>query len=103
MKAQIILGCEGHQDEGFYFCSGVSNNILDLEKVIGTSNYLDLIKYLDGVPKLFDSPCFKSHIISNTIYKIYEMGYIDDKKYKYISYFYNMHKRCGLFLKILPK
>lgn len=103
MKAHIVLGCEGRQDEGFHFCSGVTNNILDLESISFTDNYLNLIKYLDGVPKLFDNPCFKTHIISNTIYKIYEMGYIDDKKYKYIAHFYEMHKRCGLMMSIIPK
>jgi hypothetical protein len=98
MKAHMILGCEGRQDEGFHFCSGVSNIIIDLENIIASENYLELIQYLDNVPKIFDNPCFKSHIISNTIYKIYELGYISDKKYKYISHFYEMHKRCGLIL-----
>ena len=33
MKAKLILKCEGRQDEGFNFCSGVSNIIIDLEKI----------------------------------------------------------------------
>ena len=103
MKACIILKCDGRQDNGFVFCSGVSNVVLDLEKIQNTANYLDLIKYLDKVPKIFDKPCFKHHIIANAIYKIYEMGYISDEIYKYIAHFYQMHGHCGLILLCVPK
>ena len=103
MKAILTLGCEGRQDEGFHFCSGVSNVVIDLESISHTENFKNLILYLDKVPKIFDNPCLTSHIISNTIYKIYEMGYLTEIKYKYIAYFYDMHKRCGLILKVSLK
>lgn len=99
MKAVIILGCDGRQDEGFRFCAGVDNVILDLEAVSHTENYKNLILYLDKVPKIFDNSCAISNIISNTIYKIYEMGYLNEVRYKYIAHFYDMHKRCGLILR----
>ena len=103
MKAIIILKCEGRQDKGFHFCSGVENEILDLEKIEATENYIALIKYLDGVTKIFNEPCFKSHVISNTMYKLFEMGFIDEVKYKCFSYFYEMHKRCGVYIKVSLK
>lgn len=99
MKAKLVLNCDGRTDNGFRFCSGVANTILDLERIAHTDNYTGLIKYLDKVPKIFDGPCFNNNIITNTIYKIYELGYIDDVKYKYITQFYTFHGRCGLILR----
>lgn len=99
MKAVITLGCNGRQDEGFHFCSGVSNIIVDLEKITHTEGYKNLIIYLDKVPKIFDNPCFAGNTISNAIYKIYEMGYLPELKYKFIAHFYDMHKRCGLIMR----
>jgi hypothetical protein len=98
MKAIITLKCEGRQDKGFRFCSGVENEILDLEKIEIKENYIDLIKYIDRVTGIFDGPCFKLQVISNAIYKMFEMGFIDDLTYKYFSHFYEMHKKCGLIL-----
>lgn len=103
MKALVILGCEGRQDDLFRFCNGVDNIIIDLENINASPNFKELIKYLDTNTKIFDGPCFNNNIISNTLYKIYDMGYMDEKRYKYIFYFYEMHKRCGLILKCLPK
>jgi len=103
MKAVIILSCEGRQDKSFKFCSGVKNTILNLDGLEVTENYLDLIKYLDTTPEIFDRPCCKSHVISNAIYKIYELGYLDDELYARISDFYKFHNRCGLILSAKPK
>lgn len=103
MKAVILLICEGREDNGFRFCSGVENLILDLDGLETTENYLALIEYLNKVPKVFDRPCCKSHAVSNAIYKLWEMGYIDDELYKRVGDFYKFHHRCGLILKAKPK
>lgn len=103
MKAVIKLSCEGRLDKGFRFCSGVSNTILDLEGLNVTENYMGLIKYLDNISGVFDAPCCKSHVVTNTFYKIYEMGYIDDEIYARIADFYKFHNRCGLILSCEPK
>lgn len=95
--------CEGRKDNGFRFCSGVSNTVLDLEGLEYKENYLNLIKYLDQVSGIFDAPCCKTHIITNTIYKMYEMDFIDEELYLRITDFYKFHHRCGLILQILPK
>jgi len=84
--------------DGFHFCSGVENIILDLEKIEASPKYVDLIKYLDSVVKVFDGPCASNNIIGNALFKIYEMGYVDEKTHKFFSYFWDMHKRCGLIL-----
>ena len=98
MKAVIILKCEGRQDDGFRFCGGVDNIILDLEKAEQTEDYLKIINYLDKVTKIFDGPCLKPYVISNAVCKMQEMGYITEKMSKYFAYFFEMHKRCGLIL-----
>jgi hypothetical protein len=103
MKALVILGCEGHQQKGFHFCHKVENVILDLEKIEGSDDYFNLIQYLDSVVKLFEQPCGKQHIVTNAIYKFYEMGYVDDQIQEYVAHFYNMHKRCNLILFAKPK
>jgi len=103
MKAILVLGCEGRQDDGFKFCNGVSNTILDLEKINASDNYMTLIKYLDRVANLFINPCCDINIIGNTIYKLYELNYINEKTNNYYIHFYNLHKRCALILQILPK
>ena len=94
MKAVVVLFCEGRQDNGFVFCNGVKNIILDLEDIRAHNGYMDILDYLNNVVKLFDGPCFSLNVITNTIYKLYELGFIDETRYNYITHFYNMHKRC---------
>ena len=103
MKAIIILGCEGRQDSSFKFCSGVENIVVDLEVIVTSDDYMTLVEYMDKVVNIFNSQCYNSNIISNALYKMYELNFFDDTKYKYISHFYRMHERCGLTLKCLPK
>ena len=98
MKIIIVLGCEGYQENGFHFCNGIKNDVLDLEPLKGTKNYFQLIQYLDGTVKLFDGFCNKTSLISNAIYKLYELGYLDEKIHTSIGYFYSMHRKCGLLL-----
>ena len=99
MKCIITLSCEGRQDNNFNFCSGVKNIIVDLETIVTSENYLNLMEYMDKVVNIFNTPCFNSNIIINALYKIYELNFLDDKKYEYISHFYRMHEKCGLILK----
>ena len=103
MKAQLILRCDGRQQDGFNFCSGASNVIIDLDGLEWKTDYLTLIKYLAEVAKLFNGPSFNNSVISNTLYKAYALGFIEDQVYQYISHFYQLHLRCGLILEIVPK
>lgn len=99
MKCIITLSCEGRQDNGFRFCSGVENIILDLDGLEVTDNYLEIIEYLDNVTGIFDSPCCKSSVITNSIYKMYELNYLNEEIYTRVTDFYRFHNRCGLILK----
>ena len=103
MRAVLVLKCEGHTLDGFTFCTGVSNVILDLEAIEGTEGYVGLVKYLDSVVKVFDKPCVNANVISNALYKLYEMGYADEKAYKYYGFFWGQHKGCGLILEVVVK
>ena len=103
MKFTINLSCEGRQENGFKFCSGAENTILDLDEIINSEDYLKMLDYLDKVTKVFNKPCYTSNIISNALYKMYELNYFSEEQYKNISYFYRMHEVCGLILKCLPK
>lgn len=98
MKAILVLACEGRTDDGFQFCAGVENLLIDLEKITHTENYKALIQYLDRVPKIFDATCCNNNVITNTVYKIYELGYITEKRYKQIANFYKFHSYCGMVL-----
>lgn len=103
MKASLIIGCEGRTDNGFQFCAGVSNIVIDFETITHTENYKMFIQYLDRVPKIFDGVCCNQNIITNTIYKAYEFGYISEQRYKQIANFYKFHTYCGMVLEVKPK
>lgn len=99
----MILSCDGRQDNGFSFCTGTQNIILDFEKIIHTNNYEDLIKYLDSTSKLFEGICFNGNIIINTIYKIFELEYINEIFYKQIINYFQWHRQCGICLRLESK
>ena len=105
MRAWLVLGCDGHTDKdtGFCMCPSVENIILDLEKIRKTYHYLDFIRYLDRVPKLFNGVCAKPNLVTNAVYKAYEYGYMEERLYNFIGYFYKRHAHCGIILYIKPK
>lgn len=103
MKAVLVLGCEGRTEHGFHFCRGVENVVLDLEPIRAREDFKQLIEYLDRVPKIFDAPCCKSSIITNAIYKIYDMGFINQELYDKIGFFYKQHLYCGMVLRVRAK
>ena len=98
MKSILVLGCEGQQHNGFYLCHSVKNTILDLESIERSDDHFAVIKYLDQVVKIFDSPCNKYNVITNAIYKLYQMDIINEELYQSISYFYKIHAKCSLIL-----
>lgn len=103
MKAVLLFCCEGRVDNGFTFCSGVSNQLLDFEVITHTKNYRFLIEYIDQITKLFQGPCFDGNRIMNTIYKAYELEYLTDELYRRCVDLFQWHKRCGVYLKLQPK
>ena len=101
MKAILKLSCDGVTEDGFVICEKIENDIIDLERAALTKGYGELITYLDSVPKLFDGPCIcKTNTITNAIYKIYELGYITERRYNVISHFIKLHFKHGMILRI---
>ena len=103
MKCLMIMACDGRVDNGFRFCAGVSNVLLDFETLTHTPNYLTLIDYLDHTSHLFEGPCFNGNLIMNTIHKAYELEYLTDELYKRATHYYHFHKLCGPYLRLQPK
>lgn len=103
MKATLCLECEGFQYNGFYMCRAAKNIILDLEDIESLDNYFEIVQYLDHVVGIFNEPCNKYNIITNAIYKLYQMDVIGEELYKSISYFYKIHAKCSLVLSCEPK
>ena len=103
MEAVISIGCEGRQDSGFVFCRGAENIILDLDKHKYSENYSQLLEYIEKVAKLYEGPCCKQNVVMNALYKFYQLDYLSELQYKYISYFTQMHKMCGIILKVKVK
>ena len=102
MDAELHVGCEGYINEGFTFCKSIQNLLLDLSKIKHTDNYLTLIKYLDHI-KLFEKPCINSNVVLSCMYKVYELGYITENKYKLVCAFCQQHLRCCLKLELKAK
>jgi hypothetical protein len=103
MNAVLIMGCDGRTDDSFQFCSGIRNVILDFSKTTHTANYRTLIEYIDCTSKLFEGPCFSGNVIMNTVYKLYELGYVSEELYARITHAFQWHKRCGVYLMIEAK
>lgn len=103
MEALLFLRCEGFEKDDFKFCSGVENMILDLQKIEHTEKYIELIQYIDKIPKLFEKPCVNQNIVSNLLFKLYELEYADDKAHKNFALFLENHRRCGIIADIRIK
>ncbi len=100
MGRRVFLGCDGRTDKGFVFCVGASNMILDLALRQQSENYPQLMEYVERVARLFIKPRCEYNVIVNTVYKFFDLGYINDLQYKYITLFIQQHKACGLVLRI---
>ncbi len=104
IDAILVLGCKGHQDkEGFFYCQGVSNPILELKR-LNENNYQDLIVFFEKACGFFNSSvddynkCFN---ILNILYKKYKV--IDEDLLKKIQYYLHSHKLCQPYLILVMK
>ena len=104
IDAILVLGCKGHQDkEGFSFCCGVSNPILELKK-LNNQTHQDLVIFLDKACGLFNSSvddynkCFN---ILNIIYKKYKV--FDEELLNKIQYYLHGHKLCQPYLVLIMR
>lgn len=104
MKAYLVLGCNGHMDQGgFLNCSGIDNPILDIS-ALNKDKREDAVKFFNEVCGLFDGPIYdhnKSINIINMIYR--DKGLIEEDVLFKIQNFTRMHKACGLYLILIMK
>lgn len=98
MKAEIVLKCDGRIEDGFIFCSGVENVILDLEAAETNEKYLDLLDYLGKIVGIFHKSIIDTNIIGNVFYKMFEWEFISEKKYNNLFKLFHTHKMCGLLM-----
>ena len=104
MKAYFVLGCREYSDEdNFYYCNHISNIILDLQKVHKDKKE-EIINFFDYTCELFDKPTYdynKCVNIINLLYKTYEV--IDEDMLKKIQKFFQMYRKFGIYLMLVPK
>jgi hypothetical protein len=104
MDAFILLGCNGLTDaERFMYCNAVVNPIVDLSKV-PTDSAEKLEAFLDNACGLFESACYDYNKCINIVNFLYrQFSIIDEDMLHRIQGFLRMHKRCGLYIMLVPK
>lgn len=104
LKAYLVLGCRGHaEQDGFINCSGVSNPIIDLEKV-DEVKYDRIMHFFENACDLFDAPMYNSNKVSNTLNMLHrDYSAIPPSMLFNVQHFIRMHKKCGPFLILILK
>lgn len=104
IDALLILGCYGHKsEEGFLYCNGISNPIIDLAE-LSDLDYEKIIKFFEDTCGLFDSPVdsyVKCSNILNMLYRVYKV--INEDTLKNIQYYLHMHKQCRPYIVLLMR
>jgi ABC-type uncharacterized transport system fused permease/ATPase subunit len=104
LKAYLVLGCREFFDEdNFYYCNHISNAIVDLQK-IDKDIKEEVLNFFDYTCNLFDKPTYdynKCVNIVNMLYKKYEL--ISKDMLIKIQKFFQMYKRFGIYLMLVPK
>lgn len=93
LNAELRLACDGRTEEGFSFCCGMDNLVLDLCEATNST-----LEYLDKVTNIFNEKCFNYNKIASTLFKLHSEGLISEKKYNIIYDFHTLHRKCGLYL-----
>ncbi len=100
----LILGCYGRKEDGFTLCPAAENRIL---KVDDSLSYIDEIwSYLESVG-LLDKPLININAVRNLIFRMQERfdqkikRLWSEKDFNTIERFMQMHKPCGLYIRLL--
>jgi len=100
----LVLGCFGRKEDNFELCPGVENRILKLDDSLV---YIDEIwDYLEAV-KLLDKPVINLNAIRNIVFRMQDKydqkirKLWSEKEFHMIERFINMHKQCGLYMKLV--
>jgi hypothetical protein len=104
LGAYLVLGCNGQtSSDGFVFCSGIENAILDLD-TFASDEYDMLINFFDNACDLFSSPMNDHNKCVNTLSLLYKNynGY-NQKRLLQVQSFIKQHKDCGIWLSLVLK
>ena len=97
----LILGCQDFKDEsGFFYCSHLSNIILDYN-LLPEESKSKVISFLLDSCELSKRPCYDYNKVANIIkylYNKYEV--IDEQLLPKIQMFFKLYKNFGIYLKI---
>lgn len=99
-KIKLILRCDGKSDERVVLCSSTKTVVLHLHELRHKEDYVQLLDYLDKVSKVFDGSQFNNNIIVNTLHKIHQLGFLEEKRYKILISWFYMHRPCGIILEL---
>lgn len=104
LKAYLVLGCNSFtSSDGFVFCHGVQNPIIDLTK-FPEEKYSELVDFFDNACDLFNRPINDYNKCVNTLsflYKKYDA--YDQKMLSNIQTFVKNYKDCGIWLSLVLK
>ena len=100
----LVLGCYGRKEDSFTLCPSAENRILKLDDSLV---YIDEIwDYLEAV-KLLDKPVINLNAIRNIVFRMQDeydqkiKKLWSEKEFNMIERFINMHKQCGLYMKLV--
>lgn len=99
----LILGCFGNIDDGFINCRACENRILLINPKL--FYYNEILDYLDNCG-LFDKAIFDLNAIRNIIrvmqdkFEQVKKRLWHEKEYKKFDKFIQVHRDCGLYLKL---
>jgi len=104
LRVYLILGCQEYKDEdGFYYCSHLSNVILDLQKISGDDT-AEIINFFEYTCELFDKPCYDYNKVVNIVNYLYKKyNVISEELLRKMQKFFLMYKKFGIYLILVPK
>lgn len=103
IQACLLLQCSGYTNKCFVHCAGISNPIIDLEK-INDDNYDTIIDFFDSACNLFNCPVTDYNACSNILnllhktYNAYDVTTLNN-----IQLFIKNHKYCKISLSLVLK
>lgn len=104
LKACLVLGCNGLRHQNFCLCTGVENNIIDLEKIDDKDDYKKLLDFFDNACNLFDSAMNDYNKCVNTLSLLYKSyNSYDQKTLNNVQAFIKTHKDCGIWISLILK
>ncbi len=101
IDAILILGCYGYTEDGFVFCNGVSNPVLELQD-LSDIDYPKVELFLDKTCRLFDCVVDDNNKCSNILNMLFKTFKVIDESVLFkIQHYLLRHKGCRLYLSLV--